>query len=306
MGRYVLRRLLQMIPVLIGTTFIIFSAVFALPGDPLAGKCGERPCPPDFVAAFTDKYNLDDPLLIRYAKYIGNLLQGDFGDTYRGEPIIDVISRTYPTTVKLALVAIGFELIVGIGLGILAGLRRGGVVDFLVLSLTTLLVAVPVFVIGYAAREFMAAAGLRPTVSSRANIQELIVPGLVLAGLSLAYVARLMRTSLVENRRSDYVRTAIAKGLTKRRVIGVHTVRNSLIPVITYIGADFGALLGGAIVTEGIFNIQGIGGEVYRAIRGREGATVVGIVTLLVLVFLLVNLLVDLLYAVLDPRIRYE
>ena len=132
------------------------------------------------------------------------------------------------------------------------------------------------------------------------------MPAFVLASLSLAYVARLMRGNLAENLRADYVRTATSKGLSRRRVIGRHAMRNSLIPVVTFIGADFGALLGGAIVTEGIFNIRGIGGLLYLSIRTREGATVVGVTTVLVLVFLLVNLLVDILYGAIDPRIRYE
>jgi oligopeptide transport system permease protein len=128
----------------------------------------------------------------------------------------------------------------------------------------------------------------------------------VLGSLSMAYVARLMRTSLVENKRADFVRTAIAKGLPRRRVVGVHMLRNSLIPVVTFLGYDIGALMGGAIVTEGVFNIRGIGGLVFRGIQQQDTATVVGIVALLVIVFLLANLLVDLLYAVLDPRIRYD
>ena len=129
---------------------------------------------------------------------------------------------------------------------------------------------------------------------------------MVLGSLSLAYVTRLTRTTLAENLRADYVRTAVAKGLTRRRAIGLHVLRNSLIPVVTFIGIDFGALMGGAIVTERIFNIPGIGGYIYRSIRGRDGASVVGVVTVLVIVFLFVNLLVDLLYGVLDPRIRYD
>lgn len=127
----------------------------------------------------------------------------------------------------------------------------------------------------------------------------------MLATASLAYVSRLTRTSIAENMRADYVRTAIAKGLPRRRVVGVHLMRNSLIPVVTYLGTDIGALLGGAVVTEGIFNIQGIGGTIYQSIVRREGTTLVGLVTILVLVYLVASLLVDLLYAVLDPRIRY-
>ena len=132
------------------------------------------------------------------------------------------------------------------------------------------------------------------------------VPGLVLASVSLAYVTRLTRTSIAENRRSDYVRTAVAKGLPRRRVVTRHLLRNSLIPVVTYIGADFGALLGGAIVTERIFNIQGVGGYIWKGINSRDGVAVVSTVTVLVIVYLLVNLLVDLLYGVLDPRISHD
>ncbi len=131
------------------------------------------------------------------------------------------------------------------------------------------------------------------------------MPAIVLATASLAYVTRLTRTSIAENLRADYIRTAIAKGLPKRRVVGVHLMRNSLIPVITYLGTDIGALMGGAVVTEGLFNIQGVGGTIAQSIVRREGTTLVGLVTILVIVYLLANLLVDLLYAVLDPRIRY-
>lgn len=306
MGRYVIRRLLQMIPVVIGTTFLIYAMVWALPGDPFAGRCGDRPCPQSYIDAMTAKYNLNDPLIIQYVKYMGNLLSGDFGETFRGVPIIDELAQRYPTTIKLALIAIGFEILIGITAGIVAGLRRGGFADNLVLVSTLFVVSIPVFVIGFIAQiVFGVQLELFP-VTSDGSLYSLILPGFVLGSLSLAFVARLMRTNLVENLRSDYVRTATAKGMPRRRVIGVHTVRNSLIPVITFIGADFGGLLGGAIVTEGIFNVNGVGNLIFRSIRAREGGTVTAAVTVLVLVFLLVNLFVDLLYAVLDPRIRYD
>ena len=147
---------------------------------------------------------------------------------------------------------------------------------------------------------------INPTVSNEMRFSELIVPGFVLGSASMAYVARVARTSIAENRRADYVRTAIAKGLPMRRVVGVHLLRNSLIPVVTLLGTDLGALMGGAIVTEGIFGINGIGRQVLRSIVTKESATVVGIVVVLVLVYLIMNLVVDLLYAALDPRIRYE
>ena len=308
MGRYTIRRLLQMIPVIIGTTLLIFLMVWALPGNPFAGRCGDRPCPESYIQAMTQKFNLDEPWYVQYGIYMQNLVTGDFGETFNGRQVIDELARTYPTTVKLAALAILFEVVIGIAAGILAGLRRGGFVDNLVLLSTLFVISIPIFVIGYIAQLiFGVQLGWFPvTVSSEATLYELLLPAMVLAAGTLAYVARVMRTNLVENMRSDYVRTAIAKGMPRRRVVGVHTVRNSLIPVITLIGADFGALLGGAIVTEGIFNIQGVGGLIFQSIRLREGALVTGAVTVLVLIFLLVNLFVDLLYAALDPRIRYD
>jgi oligopeptide transport system permease protein len=306
--KYILRRLLQMIPVLLGATFIIFAMVFALPGDPTAGMCGERPCAPAFVAKFRAEHNLNDPLPTRYAKYMGNLAQGDLGTTFRDVKVSDELEQRYPTTAKLAGMAIVFETIIGVIAGVLAGIRKGKFMDNLVLVSTLFVIAIPIFVIGATLQYYL---GVRlkmfpVTVSSEASFYELLLPAFVLGSASIAYVARLTRTNLVENLRADYLRTAIAKGLTHRRAIGVHALRNSLIPVVTFIGADFGGLLGGAIVTERIFNIQGVGGYLFTGIRNRDGVSVVGTVTVLVLVFLLVNLLVDLLYGVLDPRISHD
>lgn len=308
MGAYIVRRILQMVPVLIGSTFLIYSLVWALPSDPFKGRCGERPCPPAYVQQMTEQFNLDDPLPVAYAKYLGKLFTGDFGSTFTGLKVIDEIQTAFPTTVKLAMIAIIVEIVIGIGAGMLAGLNKGRFIDNLVLISTLGVISIPVFVLG-TTLQFMF--GIKwpifsPTVPPDAPIMSMILPGIVLGTLSTAYVARLVRSSLVENLRADYVRTAVAKGLPRQRVIGLHVMRNSMIPVVTYIGADFGALMGGAIVTEGIFNINGIGGLLYRAIKAQEGATVTGVVTMLVLVFLTVNLLVDLLYGVLDPRIRYE
>ncbi|MDQ3601021.1 MAG: ABC transporter permease [Actinomycetota bacterium] len=308
MGRYVLRRLLQLVPVLIGTTFLIYLLVWTIPGDPFAGKCGDRACPDSYITAMREKYNLDDSLLVQYGKYLASLVQGDFGETFSGIEVSELIANAYPVTLKLALVALVIEAVIGLVAGVITGLRSGSFLDNLVLVSTLFLIAIPVFVTGFVLQITL---GLRwgiidPTVSAAANLSELIVPGFVLGSLSMAYVTRLTRTSIAENRRSDYVRTAVAKGLTPRRVVGVHLMRNSAIPVVTFLGVDLGALMGGAIVTEGIFNIRGIGGLVFGAILTKEVATVTGVVTLLVIVYLLMNLLVDVLYAVLDPRIRYD
>jgi oligopeptide transport system permease protein len=308
-GTYIIRRLLQMIPVILGATFLIFAMVFALPGDPLAGKCGERPCPPAYAAAFREKYNLNDPLPIQYGKYLANLAQGDLGETTNGIKVIDQLQMRYPVTAKLALMAIAFETFIGIIAGVLTGIKKGGFLDNLVLVSTLVVISIPVFVIGGLAQYFLGVKlGLFPVTVTSINpsVYELALPAMVLGSLSLAYVTRLTRTNLIENLRADYVRTAVAKGLTRRRAVGLHALRNSLIPVVTFIGFDFGALLSGAIVTESIFNIPGIGGYIYRSIRVRDGASVVGAVTVLVIVYLFVNLLVDLLYGLLDPRISHD
>ncbi|CAM00185.1 oligopeptide transport system permease protein [Saccharopolyspora erythraea NRRL 2338] len=308
MGRYLLRRLLQLIPVFIGTTLIIYLLVWAIPGDPFAGKCGDRGCPPEYIAEMHAKYNLDDPLIIQYFKYLGKLFTGDFGETYAGIQVSQLIENAYPVTIKLALVALIIEAVIGLLAGIVTGLRGRSFLDNLVLVSTLFLISLPVFVTGFVIQISLGTelGIIRPTVSSDPSIGELIAPGFVLGSLSMAYVARLTRTSLMENRRADYVRTAVAKGLEPKRVVGVHLLRNSVIPVITFLGTDLGALMGGAIVTEGVFNIRGIGGLIFRSILTKEGTTVTGIVTLLVIVYLLMNLIVDLLYAALDPRIRYD
>ncbi len=308
MGRYILRRLLQLIPVFIGTTFIIYALVWAIPGNPFAGMCGMRGCPPAFIEAMTEKYNLDEPIPVQYVLYLGNLLTGDFGQTFSGVEISTLIANAYPVTLKLATIALIVEAVIGIAAGIMTALRGKGFLDNLVLAATLFLIAIPVFVSGFILQVILGVQleWIQPSVGSNPTIGELLVPGIVLGSLSMAYIARLSRTSMFENKRADYIRTAVAKGLEPKRVVGVHMLRNSLIPVITFVGTDFGALMGGAVVTEGVFNIHGIGGLIYDAIMGQEGSTVTGVVTLLVLVYLLMNLVVDVLYAALDPRIRYD
>jgi oligopeptide transport system permease protein len=307
MGKYIVRRLLQMIPVILGTTFLIYTLTFAIPGNPVEGRCGERPCPPSYVAAFNAEYNLDKPLLVQYALYLGKLVQGDLGTNFYGNSVAHELAIRWPTTIKLALMAIVIEIVIGISAGVLAGIRRGKFVDNLVTVSTLVLISIPVFVIGNLAQLiFGVRLGWFPVTATHGTFYELIMPAFVLASLSVAYVARLMRTNLVENLRADYVRTARAKGLSNTRTVGVHTLRNSLIPVITYIGIDLGALMGGAIVTERIFNINGVGNFLYRSINQKDGVAVVGTITMLVLVFLLANLVVDILYGVLDPRISND
>ena len=307
MARYIARRLLLAIPVLIGASFLIFAMVFALPGDPIRALGGDRPIAEAVQAQLRAEYNLDDPLPVQYAKYVGGLLQGDLGTDFSGRPVADILEQTVPVTIKLALVALAFEAVIGLIAGVLAGVRQKSFFDTLVLVTTTLVVSIPVFVLGFLAQYvFGLKLGIFPIAGVASGFSGYLLPGFVLAALSLAYVARLTRTSLVENLRNDYVRTARAKGLGPASVVGKHTLRNSLIPVVTFLGADLGTLMSGAVVTEGIFNIPGLGRAVFQAIQSQEGTVVVGIVTLFVFVYILFNLLVDVLYAALDPRIRYE
>jgi oligopeptide transport system permease protein len=306
MGKYIVRRLLQMIPVIIGVTFIIFVAVYAL-GDPTVGRCGERACPEGYIAKFRADHNLDKPLVVQYLLYLGNLVQGDLGTNFFGNSVAEELLARWPVSLKLALMALCFEIIIGITAGVLAGIRRGHFVDSLVTVSTLFVIAIPVFVLGGLAQLiFGVKLGWFPVTATQGTFYQLIMPAFVLASISVAYVARLMRANLVENLRADYTRTAKAKGLTQARTVGVHTLRNSLIPVVTYIGIDVGALMGGAIVTERIFNINGIGNFLYRSIQQKDGTSVVGTITFLVLIYLLVNLLVDILYGYLDPRISHD
>ncbi len=233
--------------------------------------------------------------------------RGDLGRSYSGLPISSVLAHAFPVTLRLALIALTVEAVLGIGFGMVAGLRQGGIFDSTVLITGLIIIAIPIFVLGFLAQfVFGVQLGIAAvTVGERATFARLLLPGIVLGSVSFAYVVRLTRSSVAANAHADYVRTATAKGLSRPRVVTVHILRNSLIPVVTFLGADLGSLMGGAIVTEGIFNIHGVGGVLYQAVTRQEAPTVVSIVTVLVLIYLISNLLVDLLYAVLDPRIRY-
>lgn len=307
MGWYLVRRIAAMVPVFFGATLLIYAMVFLLPGDPLAAIAGDRPLTPAVASQLRARYHLDDPFLVQYLRYLGGLLHGDLGRAYSGLPVSSVLVHAFPVTIRLALIALVVEAVLGIGFGVIAGLRQGGLFDATVLITGLIIIAVPIFVLGFLAQFlFGVKLGLAPvTVGGRATFGRLLLPGIVLGAVSFAYVVRLTRSAVAANADADYVRTATAKGLSRPRVVTVHILRNSLIPVVTFLGADLGALMGGAIVTEGIFNIHGVGGVLYQAVTRQEAPTVVSIVTVLVAIYLITNLAVDLLYAALDPRIRY-
>lgn len=308
MLRYIGRRLLQTIPVFFGATFLIFAMVYLMPGDPVAALGGDRGLSEAAAAQIRAQYNLDKPFWMQYLLYLKGVFTLDFGTAFNGQKVTSIMATAFPTTAKLALYALAIETFLGIALGVVAGMRRGKWFDSTILVVSLLLISVPTFVLGFVLQYVLGVqlAILPTTASASVDLKSLTMPAMVLGGVSLAYVIRLTRQSVSENVSADYVRTARAKGLSGGVVMTRHILRNSLIPVATFIGGDLGALMGGAIITEGIFNIHGVGGTLWSAIIKGEPQTVVSVTTVLVLVYIIANLFVDLLYAVLDPRIRYE
>ena len=307
MLRYVGRRLLQMIPVFFGATLLIYALVFLMPGDPVQALGGDRGLSAAAEARVRAEYNLDKPFIVQYLLYLKGVFFLDFGTTFSGRPVTEVMAHAFPVTIKLTVMALVFETIFGVAFGVIAGIRRGGIFDSTVLVMSLFVIAVPSFVIGFVLQFVVGVKWklLPVTVGANDSFQALLMPAIVLGALSFAYILRLTRQSVSENLTADYVRTARAKGLSNGAVMGRHVLRNSLIPVVTYIGADLGALMAGAIVTEGIFGISGVGGTMYQAILKGEPTTVVSFTMVLVIVYIFANLLVDLIYALLDPRIRY-
>lgn len=307
MLRYIGRRLLQTIPVFFGATFLIFAMVHLMPGDPVAALGGDKGLTEAAAARIREEYNLDKPFWMQYLLYLKGIFTLDFGKTFSQQPVTEVLATAFPITIRLAIYALLIEAILGILFGVIAGVRRGGIFDSTVLVLSLVVISVPTFVIGFLMQFFLGIKwGLLPATATTISFKSLTMPAIVLGATSLAYVIRLTRQSVSENVSADYVRTARAKGLKEGTVMTRHILRNSLIPVATFLGGDLGGLMGGAIITEGIFNINGVGGTLWQAIVHGEPATVVSFTTVLVMVYISANLLVDLLYAVLDPRIRYE
>ncbi|WP_242088575.1 ABC transporter permease [Microbacterium lacticum] len=304
---YILRRLLQVIPVFFGATLLIYFMVFALPGDPIIALFGDKTPNPAVVEQLRAQYHLDQPFIVQYFYYITGIFQGDLGSTFSGQSVNDVLARTLPVTARLAVMAIAIEFTLAIIIGTVSALRKGKLFDNTMLVVALIFVALPIFVLSFLAQYFLAIqwGWFKPTVGAQNDWGDLWLPAIVL-GLSLyATSMRLMRSSVIDTLNQDWVRTAYSKGLPRRRVIPVHVLRNSLIPVITNSATNFGVLLVGATVTEGIFNVPGVGNTLFHAVQKHEGPTVVSFVTVFVIIYVLVNLVVDLLYGLLDPRIRY-
>jgi len=263
MTRFVARRIAQAVLVLLVATLAIFLATFAL-GDPFAST-GEKVVPPEVQAIDRAKFGLDKPLPVQYLTYLGNLVHLDFGvDFDQRRQVSSMLAETLPNTIRLALVAIALDVLIGVIAGVIAAVKRYSFTDVLVTVSSTLAIGVPTFVIGLVLVGYVSGLWIFPVVPRSFTVQvpwwhEVLLPAFTLAIIDAAFIARLMRGSMLEVLRSDYIRTARSKGLPERVVIGKHAMRNSMIPVVTYVGISLGVLMGGAIITETIFQYNGIG-----------------------------------------------
>lgn len=318
MLKYIVRRIFQMVPVFLGVTILLFilRAPGVLPGDPIKLITGEKAISPVLYEKIMKENWLDRPLPVQYVHYIGQLLQGDLGKSYQKDrPVVDIFAHTYPNTVKLAFAAIVVEIIVGIGAGIISAVKQYSFWDVFVTLTTSVLVSVPVFwlgmvfqvIFGIQMKKWTGGQFFLPMsgMGDPPDLVHMILPAITLASVSTAYAARIMRSQLLEVMNQDYIRTATAKGLSTRSVVFKHALKNAMIPVVTFIGLDLGAMMSGAILTETIFNWPGVGLEIYLAIGQRDWPIVMGGVIIVVFAVMFINLLVDISYAFLDPRIRY-
>jgi peptide/nickel transport system permease protein len=351
MLRFVLRRLVSSIPVLFGILLATFVIARLIPGDPCQAALQER-ATPEACADFNQRYGFDDPIVVQFAGYAGDVLTGDLGESIRlRQPVTDLLIERLPVTLQLAVAALLIAVVVGVPLGVLAGSRHNSRTDVATVVGANLGVSIPVFVLGLILQYIFAkqlndtpfalpasgqltagvipdpfyevwGIGENPVFEFIANIdtvnailiwrwdifwdaiQHLILPAVALSTIPMAIIARMTRSSLLDVLGLDYVRTARAKGLRERIVIGRHALRNSMLPVVTVIGLSLGTLLGGAILTETIFNLTGVGKTLFDAISGRDYFVVQGFTLAVAFVFVIVNLVTDIVYGVLDPKVR--
>ncbi|WP_244304400.1 ABC transporter permease [Leucobacter viscericola] len=306
---FLLRRLGSLVLVLFVTSFVVFGMLYLAPGSPLSFVLGPRGGTPEQIAKVTEQYHLDDPFFVRYFAWIGDLLQGNLGDSvvYR-QPVADLIQGRIGTTVALIALATIIIAIVGVGLGLFASLK-GGWADHAVTTVATLGLATPAFVIGVALISvFAVGLGWFPTNGSGSGgldtLYHLILPAIALAVASTAYQARITRASVLEEEGREHVQTAVARGLRPRIIIRRHVLRNALIPITTVLGLTIATLIAGAVVVESVFALDGLGSLLVRAILQRDFAVVQAVILVLVVAFVVINAIVDFLYTLIDPRIK--
>jgi len=321
---YVVRRLLLLVPMAIGMIIVTFGLLLLVPGDPAAVLLGPE-ASPEMIQNLRRTLGLDDPWYVRLGSYFWQLLHGDMGRSiFQSAPVNEIIADRIGATIELAVVALLLASLIGIALGVIAAMRQGSIIDTATMLLAQLGVSMPVYWMGlllmlaFAVQlswlpaigrgapmldAIVAALTGRPQVLWD-SVLHILLPALALAANSAAIISRLVRTSMLEVLREDFVRTAYAKGLRRNRVVIRHALRNALLPVLSIIGLRFGALLGGAVLVEMIFAWPGLGQLTLSAVSQRDLPLIQGIVLTFALIFALVNLVVDLLYAAVDPRVR--
>jgi len=308
MKTFILRRLFNLVPVLLGISLAAFTMMYVLPGDPAVLLSPQR-ADARMIAEIRARHRLDDPLPVQYVLFLGRAVRGDLGKSIRSQrPVGAILIERFFPTLQLALGALLFAVALGVTAGLLSAARPRSWVDAGCMLFALIGVSMPVFWLGLMLICFLARPGGFFAVSGYAllSVRHFALPCIALGSVTAAGLARLTRSSLLEVLSHDYVRTARAKGVAEWRVLLRHVLRNALVPIVTVIGTSLAGLLSGAVLTETVFNIPGIGREILSAIEGRDYPVVVGAVMWLAVTFVLVNLVVDVSYAALDPRIRYE
>jgi peptide/nickel transport system permease protein len=307
MTTYILRRLLQAIPVLLGISIFTFLMVHLTPGDPVYIFAGDKPLTPERAAQIRTQYGLDKPLWQQYRDYMVDLLHGDMGRGLHSQrPVTDTIREALWPTIQLTLAGLVVALVLGVTLGILAALFHNSWIDTGAMVLALLGVSLPVFYLGLLLLFTFSFYWHIFPATGLGGVKHLILPAIVIGFASSAYLARLVRSSMLEVMRQDYVVTARAKGLRDRVVVVNHALKNALIPVVTYFGLQLAGLLAGAVVTETVFSRPGLGRVAVTAISNRDFPLIQGVVLVTAVIYVLVSLAVDLSYGVIDPRIRYH
>lgn len=303
---YVLRRLALMLLVLLAASVLVFLMSHLTPGDPATIMLGENASAAD-VERLRHGLGLDRPLMVQYGRYLAGVLRGDLGHSIRsGRPVFREIWERFPPTLQLTLAAMALAATSGILLGAFAATCRSRAIETLVMSASLLGISMPSFWLGLLLILFFGLLLRWLPIAGGTGWQALVLPAVTLGAQAAAVLARLTRTSLLDVLPSEYVRTARAKGVTARRVLFHHALRNALIPVVTVMGLQFGALLGGAVIVESVFARSGLGRFAVTAVQSRDFPLIQGIVLFAAVVYALVNLTVDILYVALDPRISYE
>ncbi|MCD8221610.1 MAG: ABC transporter permease [Clostridiales bacterium] len=307
MTKFIIKRLLALIPVLIGVTLLVFCILDLAPGDPAKTILGEE-ASVEAIEALREEMGLDDPLLVRYGRYMAGLVQGDLGTSYKtGDPVSEEVWARLPNTIVLALTSTVVAIILALPLGVLAAIKQNTLFDGISMFISLIGISMPVFWMGLLLiLLFAVTLGWFPVSGADQGIRSLVLPSIALGFMHMASIARTTRSSMLETIRQDYIRTVRAKGLPEREVITDHALKNALIPTITVIGIQIGQMLGGSVLTESVFAWPGIGRYMIQSIQGRDIPSVMGCIIIFAIGFALVNLLVDLIYGFVDPRIKAQ